>query len=86
MAEKALTAVVLEGYVQGISAPLGARSGPGHGINGIPRSQVSRLCAEIDDKVNALMSRPVTRRQLPATGHDPVQSLLLTSSGPRTYP
>ena len=50
MAEKALTAVVQEAYVQGV--PPTRRSG-------ISKSQVSRLCPEIDEKVKAFLSRPI---------------------------
>jgi transposase-like protein len=42
MAEKALTAVIQEAYVQGIL-----------------KSQISRLCEEIDGKVKAFLDRPI---------------------------
>jgi transposase-like protein len=29
------------------------------GMTGISKSQVSRLCVEIDDKVNAFLTRPI---------------------------
>jgi transposase-like protein len=29
------------------------------GMSGISKSQVSRLCAEIDDKVKAFLNRPI---------------------------
>lgn len=57
MAEKALTAVVQEAY--GRLDPLGGRPGAGHGQSGISKSQVSRLCGEIDDKVKAFLARPI---------------------------
>jgi putative transposase len=59
MTEKALTAVIQEAYVQDISTPRGRRRGPGHGWDGIAKSQVSRLCQEIDDRVNAFLKRPI---------------------------
>jgi putative transposase len=39
--------------------PLGRRSRAGDGMSGISKSQVSRLCAEIDDKVKAFLARPI---------------------------
>jgi transposase-like protein len=35
------------------------RPGPGHGMSRISKSQVSRLCEEIDDKVQAFLTRPI---------------------------
>jgi hypothetical protein len=45
MAEKELTTVVQEAYVQGGVHPLGRR--PVAGMTGIAKSQVSQLCAEV---------------------------------------
>jgi transposase-like protein len=59
MAEKALTAVVQEAYVQGVSTRSVDDLVQAMGMSGISKSQVSRLCAEIDDKVNAFLSRPI---------------------------
>ena len=50
MAEKALTAVVQEAYVQGVSTRSVDDLVQAMGMTGISKSQVSRLCAEIDDK------------------------------------
>jgi hypothetical protein len=58
MAEKALTAVVQEGYVQGVSTRAVADLVQAMGMSGISKRQVSRLCAEIDDKVKAFPARP----------------------------
>ncbi|WP_411741817.1 transposase [Sinorhizobium medicae] len=38
---------------------LGRGPGQGDGHNGISKSQVSRLCEEIDDKVKAFLERPI---------------------------
>ncbi|MGY3078096.1 transposase-like protein [Bradyrhizobium sp. LM6.10] len=54
MAEKALTAVVQEAYVQGVSTRSVDDLVQAMGMTGISKSQVSRLCAEIDDKVEGL--------------------------------
>ena len=77
-AEKALTAVIQEAYIQGIStrsvddlvkAPRPAAAGrpcghgsmalPSMGGTGISKSQVSRLCEDIDERVQAFLSRPI---------------------------
>src|SRR3954447_21187135 len=59
MAEKALTAVIQEAYVQGISTRSVDDLVQAMGMNGISKSQVSRLCAEIDDKVQTFLNRPL---------------------------
>ena len=59
MAEKALTAVVQEAYVQGVSTRSVDDLVQAMGMSGISKSQVSRLCAEIDDKVKAFLNRPI---------------------------
>ena len=59
MAEKALTAVVQEAYVQGVSTRSVDELVKAMGMSGISKSQVSRLCAEIDEKVKAFLSRPI---------------------------
>ena len=51
MAEKALTAVIQEAYVHGISTRSVDDLVQAMGMSGISKSQVSRLCGEIDDKV-----------------------------------
>ena len=59
MAEKALTAVVQEAYVQGVSTRSVDDLVQAMGMTGISKSQVSRLCSEIDDKVKAFLARPI---------------------------
>jgi transposase-like protein len=59
MAEKALIAVVQEAYVQGISTRAVDDLVKAMGMSGISKSQVSRLCEEIDDKVKAFLARPI---------------------------
>jgi transposase-like protein len=59
MAEKALAAVVQEAYVQGVSTRSVDELVKAMGMSGISKSQVSRLCAEIDEKVKAFLSRPI---------------------------
>jgi len=59
MAEKALTAVVQEAYVHGVSTRSVDDLVQAMGMSGISKSQVSRLCMEIDEKVKAFLSRPI---------------------------
>jgi len=58
-AEKALTAVIQEAYVHGISTRAVDDLVKAMGGSGISKSQVSRLCEEIDERVNAFLSRPI---------------------------
>jgi putative transposase len=59
MAEKAIAAVVQEAYVQGVSTRSVDDLVKAMGMSGISKSQVSRLCEEIDGKVNAFLERPI---------------------------
>jgi transposase-like protein len=59
MAEKALAAVVQEAYVHGVSTRSVDDLVQAMGMSGISKSQVSRLCTEIDEKVKAFLSRPI---------------------------
>jgi putative transposase len=59
MAEKALTAVIQEAYVQGVSTRSVDELVKAMGMSGISKSQVSRLCEEIDGKVKAFLDRPI---------------------------
>lgn len=58
-AEKALTAVIQEAYVQGISTRSVDDLVRAMGLDGISKSQVSRLCIEIDERVHAFLGRPI---------------------------
>ena len=59
LAEKALTAVVQEAYIQGISTRSVDDLVQAMGMSGISKSQVSRLCEEIDVRVKAFLDRPI---------------------------
>src|SRR6202790_4604882 len=59
MAEKALTAVIQEAYVQGVSTRSVDELVKAMGMTGISKSQVSRLCSEIDGKIAAFLDRPL---------------------------
>lgn len=58
-AEKALAAVIQEAYVQGISTRSVDDLVQAMGMSGISKSQVSRLCAEIDERVQTFLARPI---------------------------
>jgi transposase-like protein len=57
--EKALVAVIQEAYVHGISTRAVDDLVQAMGASGISKSQVSRLCAELDERVDAFLSRPI---------------------------
>src|SRR5689334_22968268 len=59
MAEKALTAVIQEAYVHGVSTRSVDDLVKAMGGTGISKSQVSRLCEDIDERVRAFLSRPI---------------------------
>jgi putative transposase len=58
-AEKALVAVIQEAYIQGISTRSVDDLVKAMGMTGISKSQVSRLCADIDERVHAFLDRPI---------------------------
>jgi len=58
-AEKALAAVIQEAYIQGVSTRSVDELVKSLGMTGISKSQVSRLCEEIDERVGAFLSRPI---------------------------
>jgi transposase-like protein len=59
MAEKALTAVIQEAYIHGISTRSVDDLVKALGMDGISKSQVSRLCEDIDERVHAFLDRPI---------------------------
>ena len=58
-AEKALVAVIQEAYVHGVSTRAVDDLVKAMGAGGMSKSQVSQLCTEIDERVNAFLSRPL---------------------------
>ena len=58
-AEKALAAVIQEAYVHGVSTRSVDDLVKAMGASGVSKSQVSRLVAEIDERVNAFLTRPI---------------------------
>jgi putative transposase len=58
-AERALTAVVAQCYVEGVSTRRVDDVARAMGIDGISKSQVSRMCAELDEVVAGWRNRPL---------------------------
>src|SRR3954453_3959014 len=58
-AEQALVAVVQEAYVNGVSTRKVDRLVQQLGLAGMSKSQVSRLCARLDEQVTAFRERPL---------------------------
>jgi putative transposase len=58
-AEKALQAVIVEAYVKGVSTRKVDDLVRALGIDGISRSEVSRICKVLDDEVRTFLGRPI---------------------------
>lgn len=58
-AEKALHAVIVEAYVKGVSTRKVDDLVRALGIDGISKSEVSRICKSLDQDVRAFLSRPI---------------------------
>jgi putative transposase len=58
-AERALAAVIQEAYVHGVSTRAVDDLVQAMGMAGISKSEVSRICQEIDGRVNAFLERPI---------------------------
>ncbi len=98
-AEKALHAVIVEAYVKGVSTRKVDDLVRALGIEGISRSEVSRICKALDAEVRAFLTRPIETEcpyvWLDATFHKvreagrvisvaTVVAIGVTSSGERT--
>jgi putative transposase len=59
LAEKALTAVIQEAYIQGVSTRSVDDLVKAMGMSGVSKSQVSRLCEDIDERVKTFLDRPI---------------------------
>ena len=57
--EKALVAVIQEAWVGGVSTRRVDDLVQAMGLAGISKSTVSKLCKDIDDRVNAFLDRPL---------------------------
>lgn len=59
-AEHALLAVVQEAYVHGVSTRKVDELMKALGLDGVPKSEVSRICSELDPLVEAFRTRALT--------------------------
>jgi putative transposase len=59
MTEKALVAVIQEAWIGGVSTRRVDDLVQAMGLSGISKSQVSKLCKEIDERVGAFLERPL---------------------------
>src|ERR1700712_661493 len=57
--EKALVAVIQEAWIGGVSTRRGGEPGEGGGVARGGKSTVSKLCKDIDDRVNVFLDRPL---------------------------
>src|ERR671933_883097 len=57
--EKALVAVIQEAWIGGVSTRRVDELAQAMGLAGLDKSRVSRLCKEIDERVNAFLDRPL---------------------------
>jgi len=57
--EKALTAVIQEAWINGVSTRRVEDLVQAMGMSGISKSQVSKLCKEIDERVSSFLDRPL---------------------------
>ena len=57
--EKALTAVIQEAWINGVSTRRVEELVQAMGMTGISKSQVSKLCKEIDERVHSFLQRPL---------------------------
>src|SRR5215213_9183771 len=58
-AEKALVSVIQEAWIGGVSTRRVDDLVQAMGLTGISKSQVSKLCKDIDERVNAFLERPI---------------------------
>ncbi len=58
-AERALAAVIQEAYGHGVSTRAVDDLVQAMGLSGVSKSEVSRICREIDERVNASLARPI---------------------------
>ena len=59
MSEKALVAVIQEAWIGGVSTRRVDELVQAMGLSGISKSTVSKLCKDIDERVNAFLDRPL---------------------------
>lgn len=73
-AQRALVAVIQEAYVHGVSTRAVDDLVQAMEASGVSKSQVSRLCAELDERVGAVLSPSRSRANGPICGWMPPAS------------
>ena len=58
--EKALVSVIQEAWIAGVSTRRVDELVQAMGMSGISKSSVSKLCKDIDERVNAFLKRPLS--------------------------
>jgi len=85
-AEKALMAVIQEAYIHGVSTRAVDDLVRAMGLTGTSKSQVSRLCEEIDERVQAFLNRPleglIRMNSVPRTEFPTVRGTVGAVNGP----
>ena len=67
--EKALVAVIQEAWIGGVSTRRVEDLVQAMGLAGISKSQVSKLCKDIDERVSAFLDRPLAANAPGIAGH-----------------
>lgn len=83
-AERALASVVMQAYVEGVSTRRVDDVAKAMGIEGISKSQVSRMCAELDETVGQWRDRPLDAGPYPYVWIDAL--VLKVRQGGRVVP
>jgi len=85
-AEKALMALIQEAYIHGVSTRAVDDLVRAMGLTGPSKSQVSRLCEEIDERVQAFLNRPlegsIRMNSVPRTEFPTVRGTVGAVDGP----
>jgi len=79
-AEKALVTVIQEAWIGGVSTRRVDGLVQAMGLSGISKSQVSKLCKDIDERVNAFLDRPLDG-EWPYLWLDATYLMKVTTSG-----
>jgi len=85
MTEKALVAVIQEAWIGGVSTRRVDDLVQAMGLTGISKSQVSKLCKDIDERVLAFLERPLEARG-PTSGSMPPTSSSAKAGGSSRWP
>ena len=68
--EKALVAVIQEAWISGVSTRKVDDLVQAMGLSGVGKSTVSKLCKDIDERVNAFLDRPLSPKAIRPAGRN----------------